>query len=81
VEHRSRKTLGEDVGVLRCCRDMDNSNVTEGDLLSNEVEIDLNMFCPLMLHRVAREIYSTNVVTIDQSSMAGRVLKLEKQLS
>ena len=60
---------------------MENSNVTEGDLLSNEVEIDLNMFCPLMLHRVAREIYSTNVVTVDQSGTARRVLKLEKQLS
>ena len=60
---------------------MENSNVTEGDLLSNEVEIDLNMFCPLMLHRIAGEIYSTNVVTIYQSGMARRVLKVEKQLS
>ena len=81
MEHRSRKTLGEDVGVLRCCRDMDNSNVTEGDLLSNEVEIDLNMFCLLMLYRIAGKIYNTNAVTIDQSGTARRVLKLEKQLS
>jgi hypothetical protein len=59
---------------------MENSNVTEGDL-SNKVEIDLNMFCSLMLHRIAGEIYSTNVVTIDQSGTVRRVLKLEKQLS
>jgi hypothetical protein len=60
---------------------MENSNVTEGDLLSNEVEIDLNMFCLLMLHRIAGKIYNTNAVTIDQSGTARRVLKLEKQLS
>jgi hypothetical protein len=47
---------------------MKNSNVTEGNLLSNKMEVDLNMLHPLMLHRIAREIDSTDVVTIDQSS-------------
>jgi hypothetical protein len=47
---------------------MKNSNVTEGNLLSNKMEVDLNMLRPLMLHRIAGEIDSTDVVTIDQSS-------------
>jgi hypothetical protein len=57
---------------------MKDSNVTEGDLLSNKVEIDLNMLRPLMLHWIAGEIYSTNVVTIDQGGTARRVAKLKE---
>jgi hypothetical protein len=37
---------------------MKNLNVTEGDLLSNKIEIDLNMLRPLMLHRIAGETLS-----------------------
>jgi hypothetical protein len=44
---------------------MKNSNVTEGNLLSNKIDVDLNMLRPLMLHWIAGEIYSTNVVIID----------------
>jgi hypothetical protein len=57
---------------------MKDSNVTEGDLLSNKVEIDLNMLRPLMLHWIAGEIYSTDVVTIDQGGTARRVAKLKE---
>ena len=60
---------------------MQYSNSTGRNALTDEVKIDLNMFCPLMLHRIVGEIYNTNVVTIDQSGTARRVLKLEKQLS
>jgi hypothetical protein len=40
--------------------------VTESDLLSNKMEINLNMLRPLMLHSVAGEIYNTDIVAIDQ---------------
>jgi hypothetical protein len=43
---------------------MKYSNMTEGDLLSNKMEIDLNMLRPPMLHWIAGEIYGTDVVTI-----------------
>jgi hypothetical protein len=45
---------------------MKYSNMTEGDLLSNKMKIDLNMLRPLMLHWIAREIYGTDVVIIYQ---------------
>lgn len=45
---------------------MKNPSVTEGDLFSNKIKIDLNMFRPLMLHWIARETYSTYVVTDSQ---------------
>jgi hypothetical protein len=57
---------------------MKDSNMTEGNLLSNKVEIDLNMLRPLMLHWIAGEIYSTDVVTIDQGGKARRVAKLKE---
>jgi len=41
--------------------------ITEGDALSDEVEINLDMLHTLMLNRVRGEINRTNIVTIDNS--------------
>jgi hypothetical protein len=60
---------------------MKNSNVTEGNLLSNKVEIDLNVLRPLMLHWITGEIDSTDIIAIDQSSTARGTLKLKEQLT
>jgi hypothetical protein len=57
---------------------MKYSNMTEGDLLSNKMEIDLNMLRPLMLHWIAGEIYGTDVVTIYQGGTAKWVAKLKE---
>ena len=50
LKHRGREGRGEDVGVLRCRRDMKNPNVAEGDSLPNKMEINLNMLHALMLY-------------------------------
>lgn len=52
LEHRCGEVLDEDLGVLGCCRDMENPNLTEGNVIPNKVEIDLNMFCAFMLNRI-----------------------------
>jgi hypothetical protein len=57
---------------------MENSNVTKGNLLSNKMEIDLNMLRPLMLHRIAGEIDGTDVITIDQGGTAWCALELKE---
>jgi hypothetical protein len=49
---------------------------TEGDSLSDEVQINLNMLGPLMLDRIAGEVNSTDVITIDHGSTAKRMVKL-----
>jgi len=49
---------------------------TEGDSVSDEVQINLNMLGPLMLDRIAREVNSTDVITIDHGSTAKRMMKL-----
>jgi hypothetical protein len=57
---------------------MKNPNMTKGDLLSNKMEIDLNVLRPLMLHWITGEVYSTDVVTIDQGGTARQVAKLKE---
>jgi hypothetical protein len=49
---------------------------TEGDSLSDEVQINLNMLGPLMLNGIAGEVNSTDVITIDHGSTAKRMVKL-----
>jgi hypothetical protein len=44
---------------------MKDPNMTEGDPLSNKIEINLNMRRSLMLHRVAGEIHNTDIITVD----------------
>jgi len=81
LEDSGRKALGEDIDVLGCRRNMEYPNMTEGDPLTNKMEINLNMLCPLMLYGVAGEVNSTNVITINQSGTARRVAKLHEQLA
>ena len=78
LKHRGREALGEDIGVLRCRRDMKNPNVSEGDSLLNKMEINLNMLRALMLYWVCGEVDSTNVTTIDQRGSARWVAKLHE---
>jgi hypothetical protein len=43
------KTLSENVDKLRVRRDMMNTNILDGHVLTDEVKIDLNMIHSLML--------------------------------
>lgn len=46
---------------------MKNTNSSNGHLFANKVNVKLNVLCPPVLNRVGREIYSADVVTIDDS--------------
>jgi hypothetical protein len=45
-------------------------NISNGDALTDEVEVDLNMLGALMLDGIGREVDCADVVTIDQSGLA-----------
>jgi hypothetical protein len=47
-----RQLLGEDVGELHRGGDAENPNVTGGDTLGDEVQVDLHVLCVLMLHGI-----------------------------
>jgi hypothetical protein len=44
---------------------VEDANISDGDALADEVEIDLNMLVALMLDVVGREVYRADVVTVD----------------
>jgi hypothetical protein len=58
--------FGEDVGELGGRQDM---NISDGDTLANEVEINLNMLRALMLDGVGGEVDCADVVAVDQGSL------------
>jgi len=60
---------------------MKKKNITDGNPLSNEVKINLNMLSPLMLDWIGRHVNSIDVVTINQHSMARWGMKLKKKLA
>jgi hypothetical protein len=51
---------------------MQNVNFPNGDLVTNEMEIDLNMLRALMLNRVGRQVDDTDIVTIDKCAVRQR---------
>jgi hypothetical protein len=59
---------------------MQNTKITNGDSLPNEVKIDLNVLGSLMLNRVGGHVDNTNVVTIHQCGAPERGMQLEKKL-
>jgi hypothetical protein len=43
-EHRGEEPLGKDVGKLGGRRDVEDTNISNGDTLVDEAEINLNKF-------------------------------------
>jgi hypothetical protein len=64
-EDRSGQPLGEDVRKLIHRWDMKNTNITNDNALTDEVEINLDMLRALMLNRVSGQVYTTDIVTIN----------------
>jgi hypothetical protein len=45
---------------------MEDVDLTDGDLFSDEVKINLHMICALVLNGVVGEVHGTYVVTVDE---------------
>jgi hypothetical protein len=81
IKHRGGETLREDVGELRCRRDMEDADLTYGNLLSNEMKINLHMLRALMLNEVGGEVHGADVVAVDESAARWRSLELMQELA
>ena len=55
---------------------MQNTKITNGDSLPDEVKIDLNVLGALMLNRVGGHVDGTDVVAIHQCGMPERGMQL-----
>jgi hypothetical protein len=48
---------------------MEDADIGDGDFLMNEVEINLNVLCVLVLYGVGGEVDSTNVMVVDKHTL------------
>jgi hypothetical protein len=52
---------------------VENANIADCDTLEDEVEVDLHVFCTLMLHMIGGEVDRANVVAVDEGgALLGR---------
>jgi hypothetical protein len=80
IKHRGGETLREDDDKLRCRRDMEDTDLTDGNL-SDEMKINLHMLRALMLNGVGGEVYDTDVVVVDESAARWWSLELMQELA
>jgi hypothetical protein len=60
---------------------MEDTNVSDGNALTDEVKINLNMLRALVLDEVSGEVDGADVVTIDQSGLRQEAVQLHEQLT
>jgi hypothetical protein len=56
LKHRRREPLGEDVSKLWGGRNVKDMNISNGETLANEMEVNLDMLRMLMLDRIGGEV-------------------------
>jgi hypothetical protein len=60
---------------------MEDADFTNGNLLSDEMKINLHLFHALMLNGVGGEVHGPDVVTVDESAARWRSLELMQELA
>jgi hypothetical protein len=66
---------------LRGRRDIEDANISNGDALADEVEINLNILCALMLGGVGGEVGSADVVAADEGNPRQGLVQLLNKLT
>jgi hypothetical protein len=78
IEEWRRQTISEDIDELRSRRDVQNVNFPNGDLVTDEVEINLDMLPALMLNGVGHQVDDTDIVAIDKCAEGQRGVQLHE---
>ena len=78
-EQRRREAFREDVGELARTGNMQNADVADADLLSHEVDVELNVLRPLVMNWVARHVCGRNIVAEHKRGLGDAVVKLTEQ--
>ena len=60
---------------------MEDPDLTQGHLLTDEVDVNLDVLRAPMMHRVGCHVDSTHVVTVDNSGRSERDMKLLEKLA
>jgi hypothetical protein len=48
---------------------MQDTDITDGNAFPDEVEVDLDMLCMLVLNGVGGEVDDADVITVDESAL------------
>jgi hypothetical protein len=60
---------------------MEDADLTDGNLLSGKMKINLHMLGALMLNRVGGYVHCADIVTVDKCALRQRGLELMEQLT
>jgi hypothetical protein len=60
---------------------MEGMDLTDGDILSNKMEIDLYMLSALMLNEVGGEVHDDDIVIVDKRALKRRTLEFMEKLA
>jgi hypothetical protein len=60
---------------------MEGTDLTDGNLLSDKIKINLHMFGALMLNGVGGEVHGTDIVVVDKCAPRRWSLELVEQLT
>jgi hypothetical protein len=60
---------------------MEDADLTDGNLLSDKMKINLHMFGALMLNEVGGEVHGVDIVAVDKCAPRRRGLELVEQLT
>jgi hypothetical protein len=60
---------------------MEDTDLTNGNILSDEMKINLHMLHALMLNGVGGEVHGADVVTVDESAVRWQSLEIMQELA
>jgi hypothetical protein len=59
---------------------MQDANITDGNAFSDEVKVDLDMLCTLVLNEVGGEVDSADIIAVDKSALRQQSMELLEEL-
>ena len=81
VEERRQQALCEDVRELARARYMKNMELAECNLLSDEMNVELDVFGPPMMNWIACHVHRRNVVAVRDRGALDVAVQLAEKLS
>jgi hypothetical protein len=69
IKHRGGEHIREDVGELRCHRDMEDADLTDDNLLSDKTKINLHMLDVSMLNKIDGDVHDVDIIAVDEGAL------------
>ena len=81
IEELDGQSLGHDVGELMCGGDMKHSELSHSNLFADEVDVDPDVLCAVVVDRVGSHVDCTHIVTVDNCRKRDVDVELLEQLT